>query len=300
MGARPIILDCDPGIDDAVTLMLAAASPEVELLAVTTVAGNVPLEQTSANALAVLEAVDFGHVPVHAGAPRPILKPYVPAKVHGQSGIDGAGLAPPVGALAPGRATQVLIDTVLARPGEVTILAVGPLTNLALALVQAPELAHQVRQILVMGGSGRRGAPSEREFNFSTDPHAARILLETTARPVLFGLDVTHQATITTARVAAIGALGNRAGRAAAGMLSHYAQGERHLHDPCTLAYLLEPEIFSGSDAAVSVASGEGADAGLCTIEWDPPAGSANAHVMEELDAERLFALVTERLARLP
>lgn len=310
MTRRAIILDCDPGQDDAVAILLALASPEeLEVLAITTVAGNVPLAHTAANARRVVELAD-SDVPVYAGAARPLLRSLQTAEqVHGETGLDGSELPPPKRPLAPGHAARAITDLVRARPaGSVTLVATGPLTNLAIALLEAPDLATRIERIVLMGGAiGLGNVTPAAEFNIFVDPHAAAVVFGCGAPITMFPLDVTHQVLVTAERLARIAAVGNPAARAVAGMLGFYRGRRRSgapegpLHDPCTVAWLLQPELFSGRDCAVEIETASPLGLGRTYVDWWGVTGKpANATVMREADAPAFFDLLVERLARLP
>lgn len=310
MSPRAIILDCDPGQDDAVAILLALASPEeLELIAITTVAGNVPLVRTSANARRV---VDFagGDVPVYAGAAKPLLRPLATAEhVHGATGLDGSELPPPRRPLAPGHASRAIVDLVRGRPPKsVTLVATGPLTNVALALALAPDLGERLEAIVLMGGAiGLGNVTPAAEFNMFVDPHAAAMVFTAGVPIVMFPLDVTWQVRVTAERLARIAAIGTPLARAVAGMLAFYrGRGTREdaprgaLHDPCTIAWLVEPRLFSGRPCAVEVETASPTALGRTLVDWfgvtdRPP----NATVMREADAYGFFALLEKRLARL-
>ena len=221
---RKVILDCDPGQDDAIAILLALASPEIDLIAITAVAGNIGIEKTSLNARAVVELAGAA-TPVYAGCPRPLVRePVLAIHIHGESGIDGATLKPPVRPLAGGHAVDFIRDTIRAHPpGEITLVAIGPLTNLASAIIQAPDIATRAREIVLMGGAiGLGNTTPAAEFNIYADPHAAHVVFKAGVPLVMHGLDVTHQALVTPARLAAIQALGifrQRRGRGSARVL---------------------------------------------------------------------------------
>lgn len=313
MPRHTILLDCDPGQDDALAILMALASPEeVELLAVTTVGGNVPLAKVSRNARQIVELAGRPDVPVHAGCPRPILKALETAEyVHGESGIDGYDFPPPERPLAPGHAVDVIVATLTERPaGSVTLVAIGPLTNLALAIVKAPEIVPRIARVVVMGGAiGLGNATPAAEFNIYVDPHAAAVVFECGAPIVMFGLDVTHQVVVTPERRARIAALGNRTGAAAAGMMeffsrfdmTRYGLGGGLLHDPCTIAWLIRPSLFSGRDCHVAIETEGRHSAGRTLVDWWPRMErQANAFVADAVDVDGFFDLLVERLARLP
>jgi purine nucleosidase len=313
MPPRPIIIDCDPGHDDALAILLALASPEeLEVLAITAVAGNVPLALTEANARKVVELAGRRDVPVHAGCDRPLVRPLVTAEyVHGRTGLDGADLPAPTIPLADGHAVDALIEWLRARrAGTVTLCPTGPLTNVALALLKAPDIAPRIGQIVLMGGAiGEGNVTPAAEFNIYVDPHAAKVVFEAGVPLVMHGLDVTHQALVTPARLAAIRALGTPVSAAVTGLLEFYGiydQTRRGrpgppLHDPCTIAWLLRPELFSGRACHVAIETHGEHTLGRTVIDWsgrtDLP---ANATVIDQIDADGFFALLTDRLARLP
>lgn len=311
MAGHKIILDCDPGQDDAVALLLALASPdELEVLAVTTVAGNVPLALTTRNARQVVELAG-ARVPVHAGCPRPILRPLETAEyVHGETGLNGAVLPEPTLPPAPGHAVDVIVELVMAHPpGAITLCPIGPLTNVALAIVKEPAIVPRLRRIVLMGGAIELGnVTAAAEFNIHVDPHAARVVFEAGAPIVMLGLDVTHKALVTDARLAAIGAIGTPVARACVGLLDFFNRYDREryaipgapLHDPCVVAWLLRPELFAGRERRVEVET-EGTHAvGRTVVDWWQRSPlPANALVINDVDADGFFALLTERLARL-
>ena len=295
---RKIIIDCDPGIDDAVALMLACASPEeLEILAVTAVAGNVALGHTAANARRVLEVCGLGDVPVHAGCPRPLLRPPVTAdRIHGETGIDGSGLPPPTRPLADGHAVDLLRDTVRSAPGEVTVVAVGPLTNLATVIVQRPEFAAEAREIVIMGGSAGPGnVTPHAEFNFHADPHAARIVFESGARLAMYGLNITHQVRVDDRVLGRIAALRSPPARAAAGMLERYRDSGGALHDVLAVGHLLRPDCFGLEEALVTIDTSETGRAGQSIVERGT---GINARVGFDAAAGEFLDFLLERLAR--
>ncbi len=307
---KKIIIDTDPGQDDAVAILLALASPELEVLGLTTVAGNVPLALTSRNALMVCELAGRRDIPVYAGADRPLLKPLVTAEfVHGKTGLDGPTLPEPTLALADGHAVDFLIDTLM-HEDRVTLCPLGPLTNIALALAREPRIAARIERIVLMGGGGFEGGniTPAAEFNIYVDPQAADLVFRSGVPITMAPLDVTHQALTTRARVAAIRALGTPLGEAVALWLEFferfdeqkYGQEGGPLHDPCVIAWLLRPELFTGRDCHVAIETASPLTQGMTVIDWWGVTGKpANAHVLGGLDADGFYALITERLARL-
>ncbi len=313
MTPRSIIIDADPGHDDAVALLLALASPELDTLGITTVAGNVPLALTSRNALGVVELAGRDDVPVYAGADKPLVRAPVSAEhVHGQSGLGGVSLPEPTRPLAIENAVDFIIRTLREKPaGSVTLCALGPLTNLALALMQAPKIAARLREIVLMGGAYGAGGNITpcAEFNIYADPHAAQVVFRCGAPIVMLPLDVTHQVVSTRQRIAAIGELGNNAGRTVAQLLSfaastgveNYGGDGAPLHDPCVVAYLLRPELFAGRHLNVEIETGSALTMGMTVADWWGVSGrAANATFMRSVDAPGFYALLGERLARLP
>ena len=312
MRPRPIIIDCDPGQDDALAILLALGSADdLEVVGITAVAGNVPLPLTEKNARKICELAGRTDVPVHAGCARPILRPLVTAEyVHGKTGLDGADLPEPSAPLAPGHAVDFLIDTLMARPqGEVTLCPIGPLTNVALAIVKQPAIIPRIGEIVLMGGAMAAGNTTPAaEFNIYVDPHAARVVFEAGVKLTMLGLDVTHQALVDQDRLDAIAALGSPVARAATGLLDFFNRFDREryaspgapLHDPCVIAYLLAPELFSGRDCHVAIETASELTMGATLVDWWAMTGKpANATVIDQVDADGFFTLLTERLGRL-
>ena len=305
---RPVILDGDPGHDDAVNILLACSSPELDVLGVTTTYGNVGLERTTHNARVVRELIDAAF-PVYPGADRPLVASRLSAEaVHGASGLDGPDLPTPTRDAETLHAAQFIIDSVRSRPGEVTLLPTGPLTNLALALRLAPDIVALIREVVWMGGSLDTGnwTPSA-EFNALCDPHAARIVFESGVNLTMFGLNATHQAIANPARVAAFRQLGTKVGEFTAVLLEFFAEHHRErygwdggaLHDPMTAAYLIAPELFGVRSMRVDIDTSEGPSAGrtVCDV-WRVTGKAPNADVALSVDADGFFGLLTERIGR--
>ena len=307
--ARPIIIDTDPGQDDAVALLLAFAQPdELDIRLVSTVAGNVGIDLTTANALRVRDLAARPDVPVRAGMARPMLEPLETAEfVSGPDGLSGAGLPAAASSAAPGHAVQGIVEVLrAATDGSITICALGPLTNVAMALRLAPKLAPKLREIVVMGGAmGLGNMTPAAEFNFYVDPHAAAVVLGAGVPVTLFGLHATHQAIASSAAMARLDGLGTRTGRAVHGMLTRPRPGglgtaAHPMHDPCVIAWLLWPELFKGRDCHVEIELA-GNVRGRSTIDWNGRTKRpANAFVVNEVDADRLFERMIDALARLP
>jgi purine nucleosidase len=311
MTARPIIIDCDPGQDDALAILMALGSPEeLEVLAITAVAGNVPLALTEKNARKIVALAGRHDIPVHAGCDRPLRRDPVTADhVHGRTGLDGADLPEPSVRLADGHAVEVIIAALRARPGRVTLCPIGPLTNIAQAMVQAPDIVGHIDRIVLMGGAiGEGNVTPSAEFNLFADPHAAEIVFESGAPITMLGLDVTHQVLATPERLRVIEALGTEVSRAVVGLVTfynRYDQTRRNrpgapMHDPCVVAYLLRPGLFAGRDCHVVIETEGRHTLGRTVVDWSGRGGKpANATVIHQVDPDGFFALLTERLGRL-
>ena len=313
MSATPIIIDTDPGQDDAVAILLALASPEeVTLLGLTCVAGNVPLDLTTRNARIVCELARRTDIPVHAGCDRPLGRPLVTAEhVHGRTGLDGPDLPDPTMPLAEGHAVDFILDTLAAHPpGTVTLVAIGPLTNIATAITRAPDVMARARGIVMMGGAYFEvgNVTPAAEFNFHVDPQAADIVFRSGLDLTVMPLDVTHKALVTPQRNSAIRALATPVTRAVAEMTSFFERYDRAkygtdgapLHDPCAVAWLIRPDLFSGRRVNVRIETQSELTMGMSVADWWGVTGLApNALFIGDLDANAFFDLLTERLVRL-
>jgi len=302
----PLIIDCDPGIDDALALLIAAASPEFQILGVTAVAGNRPVDITALNACRILDAASREDIPVYSGCPRPLTYPQARCNsVHGEDGLGGAQI-PIRRNVAPAHATQFMVETLRNAPaGSITVVAVGPLTNLAVAEIMHPGILRRARSLLVMGGAAfcpGNITPSA-EFNFYADPLAAHIVMHAGIEVKLFGLDVTSKAIMSTEWIASFEELHSTCGTAARTMLCAYANRDPLLHDACPVAYLLDPAIFSGESCSVEVSWQNGPSEGHTTV-WRSNRRTkpfpANAIVFTDVDSIRLLSLVRQRIAQLP
>ena len=309
---QSLIIDCDPGVDDALGLFLAFGSPVLELLAVTTVGGNVPGAITARNARIMRQLAGREAVPVQAGADRPLVREPVGAgEFHGEGGIgDMIPFEPHLGN-ADGSAAQAIVDLVMARPaGAVALAVMGPMTNLALALRLEPALAAHLGPVSVMGGARSEGGniTASAEFNIYADPDAAVEVLAAGCDVILFGLDATHQVRATEARIAAIEALDGEAARAAGGLLRFSQRVEREivgwdagpLHDPCTVAWLLKPELFELKPCRVEVETISDLTRGHTAVEFRVDAATAPHCWAVKADGQGVFDLITESLERLP
>ena len=302
----PIILDCDPGTDDAIAILLALASPELDVLAITVAGGNVGLERTLVNALALTRLAGSA-VPVHRGADRPLLGAFVSEpRVHGIDGLGGIALPagdPPAAEIASDAIRRILRTA----PEPVTLVGIAPVTNLALALMTEPALAANVAQIVLMSGAWAEGnATPAAEFNALNDPEALAVLLAR-GRPVVFApLELTAQALMTPERLTVWRGLGTGLSLAAACAIQASVPPSRRLagaplHDPCAIAWLLRPDLFTARECSARMDLGPGIGRGRTVIDrWNRTGDPINATVLETLDADGFFALLGERLARLP
>jgi inosine-uridine nucleoside N-ribohydrolase len=303
MGRPTILIDCDPGHDDAIAIMLGAR--HADLLGVTTVAGNAPLSLTTRNALVMLDLLGRADVPVHAGADRPIVAPPVHADyVHGESGIDGADLPAPSRDATSDDAVGFIIETVRANEG-LWLVPTGPLTNIALALRAAPDLPDRIGGISLMGGGRFGNRTAAAEFNIWCDPEAAAAVFEYGGRLVMTGLHLSHQFLATPSRIDAVRQVGGRLAEVLADLLAFFSKTyvNRHeglagapVHDPCAVLALTHPDLFTRSEKHVAVETGGHLTRGMTLVDdrqlLERPA--ANCDVLETIDADAAFALVVE------
>ena len=312
MPPRKIIIDTDPGQDDAVAILLALASPELEVLGITAVAGNVPLPLTAKNARMVCELAGRPDIRIFAGCDRPMQRKLVTAEyVHGKTGLDGIALPDPVMPLQEAHAVDFLIETLREEaPGTVTLCPLGPLTNIATAFTRAPDIVSRVAEIVLMGGAYFEvgNVTPAAEFNIFVDPEAAAIVFRSGVPLVVAPLDVTHQALTTRARVEAFRGLGTRVGHAVASWtdfferfdMAKYGSEGAPLHDPCVIAYLLQPDLFTGRHVNVEIETQGALTLGMTVADWWRVTGrEANAMFLGGIDAEGFYRLLTARLARL-
>jgi purine nucleosidase len=310
---RDLIIDTDPGADDVVALLLALASPEeLNVLAITTVAGNVRLDKTSRNARLAREWAGREDVPVYAGAPKPLVRtPIYAENIHGQEGLPGVTVHEPAKGLAEGNAVDYLINTLRkASPHSVTIAMLGPQTNLALALIQAPEITQGIKEVVVMGGAHFNGGniTPAAEFNLFADPHAAQVVLASGVKLTYVPLDVTHKILTSEQRLKQIEALNNGAGKLVKGILDEYVKADMvhyglpggPVHDASVIAWLLKPELFSGRQVNLVIDSRDGPTFGQTIADWYGTLGhDKNVFWVENGDAQGFFDLLSQRLARL-
>jgi purine nucleosidase len=312
MAPRKIIIDTDPGQDDAVAILLALASAEVEVLGLTCVAGNVPLPLTEKNARIVCELARRPDMMVFAGCDAPLVRRLVTAEhVHGKTGLDGPVMADPVMPLQDAHAVDFIIDTLRSHPdGTVTLCPLGPLTNIATALQKAPDIASRIEEIVLMGGGCFEGGniTPAAEFNIHVDPHAADIVFKSGAPIVVMPLDVTHKALTNRARVEAFRALGTPVGTTVAEWTDFFERFDKEkygsagapLHDPCVIAYLIRPDLFLGRHINVTVETQSELTMGMTVADWWRVSGrQPNAMFMNDIDTKGFFTLLTQRLALL-
>ena len=308
MKRQSLIIDCDPGVDDAVGLLLAFASPELDLRAVTTVGGNVPLEKTTRNARIIRQVAGRDEVPVFAGAARPLRRePAGAGEFHGAEGLGDLEAVDPRAPAAEGSAVEAIVRIVMAaEPGSVALAVMGPMTNVALALRAEPRLAGRLGPVVVMGGARAEGGnitPSA-EFNIWADPEAAAEVFASGCEMAVFGLDATHQVRATEDRIAALEAIDNGSALTAAMMVRFSQRVERTvvgwdaapLHDPCTVAWLLKPDLFRLTPCEIAVETGSELTRGHTAVEFRVDPATARHRWAVAADGQGVFDLITERL----
>jgi len=310
---RKIIIDTDPGQDDAVAILLALACPEeIDVIGITAVAGNVPLPLTQKNARIVCELAGKTDIPVHAGCDRPLAHTLVTAEhVHGKTGLDGPDLSDPTMPLAVGHAVDYIIDTLRKHPANtITLCPLGPLTNIATAFQKAPDIIERVQEIILMGGAYFEvgNITPAAEFNIYVDPEAADIVFKSGASIVVMPLDVTHKVLVTRTRNDAFRNIGTPVGKAVAQMTDFFERYDKEkygsdgapLHDPCVTAYLIQPDLFKGRHVNVEIETASTLTRGMTVADWwDVTDRPPNATFIGDVDADGFFDLLTTRLARL-
>ena len=314
LGAQKIIIDTDPGQDDAVAILLALASPEeIEVLGITAVAGNVPLSLTEKNARIVCELAGRPDIPVYAGCDRPLKRKLVTAEhVHGKTGLDGPELPEPKIQLQEKHGVDFIIDTILQEPeNSISLCPLGPLTNIASAILKQPKIVSRIKKIVLMGGAYFEvgNITPAAEFNIFVDPDAAKIVFEAGIDMVVMPLDVTHKALVTEKRNEAFRQLKSPVGIAVAEMTDFFERFDKEkygssgapLHDPCVTAYLIDPKIFSGKNINVEIETKSELTLGMTVADWwGVTDRKANTFFVGDLDSDKFFSLLTERLGRLP
>jgi purine nucleosidase len=312
MKAKKIIIDCDPGQDDAICLLLAMASPDdFDILGITAVAGNVPLDLTQRNSRIICELARRADIDVYAGCADPMVRDLITAEnVHGNTGIDGIDIYEPAHPLQSQHAVDFIIESLHAEEeGTVTLVPTGPLTNIATAFDKDPSIVPKVENIVLMGGAMREGgnhSPSA-EFNILVDPQAAKAVFECGRPLTVLGLDVTHQVLATRERVARIRNIGSEAAIATANMLDFFNRHDTKkydslgspLHDPCTIAYMLRPDLFTSKQCNISIETQSELTMGNTAVDfWHVTDRPSNANWVYGIDADGFYELLTERLAR--
>ncbi|OUI84878.1 nucleoside hydrolase [Acetobacter tropicalis] len=313
MDRQKLIIDTDPGQDDAIAIMLALASPHIDLLGIIAAAGNVSVEQTAENACKILELAKRQDIKVYKGCPRPIRRPPITAQhVHGQTGMDGPDLPTPLHTPEQQHGVTFLLETLAAHPAHsITLVTIGPMTNLAAALVQAPETVARLKQVVAMGGawSETGNITPAAEFNAFADPDAMAIVLNSGLLVTLVPLDITHRFLITPDRLEALAKLPGHCAKAAHAMLTFSARFDLNkygwpgapLHDPCTIGYVLCPHLFAGKTINVEVEVSSPLTLGATVVDWWQVTGRPpNATFLRSVDDNGLWTLILESLSRLP
>ncbi|MFP6681495.1 MAG: nucleoside hydrolase [Gammaproteobacteria bacterium] len=312
MEKLPIIIDCDPGQDDAITLLLAMSSPEsLDILGITCVAGNVPLDLTTRNARLMCDIADRNDVRVFAGCVKPLQRELVTAEnVHGKTGIDGIEIVDPQTPLEVTHAVDFIIETLeAAKNASITLVLMGPLTNIATAIDKNPSVISKVAEVVMMGGAMRESGNISpcAEFNIYVDPHAADIVFQSGLPITVMGLDVTHQVLATPERRDRLRAIGNDVSRAAAAMLDFYNRFDSAkygtsgapLHDPCTVAYLLQPELFDTKCCNLTVETNSELTMGHTAVDfWHVTDRPKNINWVHAVNADGFYDLLFESLGR--
>jgi purine nucleosidase len=312
MNPIPIIVDCDPGIDDTIALLTAFVSPELEILGITPVCGNQPLERTVRNALQVCELGERADIPVYSGCFRPMLRDPIYGQFHGKTGLGNTTLPEPVKTVERMSAVDFLIDTLTAAAASqkrVTICCLGPMTNLAVALRMNPKIAAGIERIVMMGGAYRE--PGNRtmtaEFNVLADPHAAHIVFSSGIPIVALALDATHQVMLKPEHVAQFSSVSGRISKTLAELMAFWDRNDVRrygsrggpLHDPLVIAYLLAPQYFETERARVFVEHESELCMGQTVADWYGKSGlEPNADIVTKVDAEGIIGLFLERLSR--
>ena len=307
--ARKIILDCDPGHDDAVAIILAGGDPAIDLVGITTVGGNQTLPKVTRNALSVLRVARLTEVPVYAGCARPLVrKVEVAEAIHGDSGLDGVDLPEPVTEVGSRHAVDFIIDTIMNNaPNTITLVPTGPLTNIAMAVRKEPAIAERVQEVVLMGGGYHTGNWSAvAEFNIIVDPEAANIVFNEPWPLTMVGLDLTHQALATPAVEDQIGAIGSECSEFVLGLFGFFRKAYQEqqgfenppVHDPCAVAYLIDPSVVSTRKAPLDVELRGEFTVGMTVADFRAPAPEGcTTQVAVQLDHPRVWDLVVNAIA---
>ena len=313
MAPRKIIIDTDPGQDDAFAILFALGSPaELDVVAITTVGGNAPLTRTSENALKVVELAGRADIPVYAGCPGPMVRKLITAEyVHGETGLDGADLPAPATKLQPEHAVDHLVRTIMAAPeGELTVCTLGPMTNLGMAMAMEPRIVARIREVVLMGGGYFQGgnATPAAEFNIFVDPHAAHVVFESGVPVTMCPIDCTYTALMTVEWLDRLRATGKRAAIEAANLADFYRQYGSHkfptsarpIHDACVIGYLLAPELYEQRLCNVEIEIGSSQTLGMTLVDWWHITGKRkNCNVLRRIDPDPFFALMLARIGAL-
>ena len=308
-----VILDCDPGHDDAMAILLALGNPNIDLIGVTTVGGNQSLEKVTYNARATLEMAHATNIPVHAGCDRPMIRPLeVAAAVHGETGLDGVTLPKPTRPLDEGHAVNWIIDTIMSHePGTITLVPTGPLTNIAMAVRMEPRIVSRVKEVVLMGGGYHVGNWSAvAEFNIKTDPEAAHVVFNEAWPITMVGLDLTHQALCTPEAQAKIAAVGPPLAAFASGLMDFFRKAYQNnqdfidppVHDPCTIAYLIDHSVVKTRRCPLDVEIKGDLTLGMTVADLrgpEPSAEECHTQVATKLDFDKFWDLIVDALKRI-
>ncbi|WP_350305966.1 uridine-preferring nucleoside hydrolase UriH [Photorhabdus viridis] len=311
MAAKKIILDCDPGHDDAIAMLLAHGNPNIELLAVTTVAGNQTLDKVTRNALAIAHIAGINGVPFAAGCHRPLVRDLETAPdIHGESGLGGVKLPKHSRTLDPRHATDLIIDTIMSHPPKtVTLVPVGSLTNIALAVRKAPQIVERVKEVVLMGGgyhTANRSAVAE--FNIKVDPEAAHIVFNEKWPLTMVGLDLTHQARATQEVRDAISRINTKTSRFVTDMLEFYGKSyqKKHgfncppIHDPCAVAYVIDPTVMTTQKVPVNIELNGTLTVGMTVADFRfPLPENCHTQVAVKLEQQRFWQLIIDALSNI-
>jgi len=306
---RKIILDCDPGHDDAMAILLAHGNPEIELVAITTVAGNQTLDKTSLNARRVATVAGIQDVPVAAGWDRPLPRELKPAGyIHGESGLDGPSFGEPTVPLDPRHAVDMIIELLMQSSGDITLVPTGPLTNIAMAVRKDPRIVEKVQEIILMGGAYTRGNTTPAaEFNIYADPEAAAIVFTAGWPLTMVGLDLTHQALATPTVLQRISGIGTPVSRVAVQLMEFFRETYRRnsgfdsppVHDPCAVARVIDPTVMHCVDAFVAIETRGELTSGMTVTDFSGRLGPTNAQVATKLDVDRFWDLMVDAIERI-